>query len=173
MTHNPANEGLPELLARESEATIALMHKYLAVPFPRSGRRGTFTAPANASGETARSLRQDTATAAGRTISLITAVLHWQYADAGRGPGSPPPVGAIMAWVRRKGFVAPGEDPRRVAFAVARAIGERGTSRPPSRFAAKALADEDRRLARALERHADTVTVRFTDNLLAGRETDE
>jgi len=46
--------------------------------------------------------------------------------ERGRRPGRMPPIDAIQYWVERKG-IAGDEDPRQVAFLIARAIGRRGT----------------------------------------------
>lgn len=46
--------------------------------------------------------------------------------ETGRAPGKMPPVDAIEYWVKRKGITEQGQE-RQVAFAIARAIGRRGT----------------------------------------------
>ena len=55
-----------------------------------------------------------------------TPLIYGWPVEAGRAPGKMPPVDAIEYWVIRKGIASPPES-QGVAFAIARAIGARGT----------------------------------------------
>jgi hypothetical protein len=57
---------------------------------------------------------------------VATSILYGEPVEYGRKPGKMPPVDAIEYWVIRKG-IAGGDEARGVAFAIARAIGRRGT----------------------------------------------
>ena len=57
---------------------------------------------------------------------IFTPLAYGAAVEHGRKPGKMPSVDAIQYWVERKG-IAGDEDPRQVAFLIARAIGRRGT----------------------------------------------
>ena len=66
-------------------------------------------------------------------VTIGPTVTYGRYVEFGRSPGSPPPVAAIEPWVRQKLKVgSPGSF--RVAYLVARRIGERGLKPRPYMF---------------------------------------
>lgn len=66
-----------------------------------------------ASGNLARSLRYDvTETVEGLEV-LFSGAEHAQYVDAGRRPGTYPPKGVLLDWMRLKGIPAKAEFPIR------------------------------------------------------------
>lgn len=72
------------------------------------------------------------------------------YADDvhfGRTPGSMPPTDALLKWVRRKLNVQDDKKARRVAFAVAMAIKQRGIQEFPYLIMAAEKADADKGIA--------------------------
>ena len=60
------------------------------------------------------------------SVSLFTPA-HIQYAKYGRGPGKPPPINALLDWVKKKGIIIGSNDARGTAFVIARSIGKKGT----------------------------------------------
>jgi len=58
---------------------------------------------------------------------IFTPLEYGAPVEHGRKPGKMPSIDAIQYWVERKGIANDGEDPRQVAFLIARAIGRRGT----------------------------------------------
>jgi len=60
------------------------------------------------------------------SVSIFTPA-HIQFAKYGRGPGKPPPIGPIEAWVSKKGIVGPNGSTKGAAIAIAKSIGKKGT----------------------------------------------
>lgn len=60
-------------------------------------------------------------------ISFFTPA-HIQFAKYGRGPGKQPPLNNIIDFVKKKGIVTDEKEIRGTAFAIAKSIGEKGTS---------------------------------------------
>ena len=79
------------------------------------------------------------------TVELLTPS-HIQFAKYGRGPGKPPPIGAIEEWLKRKGTVQ-GGDIKGAAFAIAKSIGKNGTQ--------NYVANAPNALEEALARHME------------------
>ena len=82
----------------------------------------------NATGKTSQSLEyRVTETQRGYRLDILgkpTSV----FTDQGRGAGKQPPTSALLEWLKARNI------PIKAAFAIARAIGERGTIKPASNF---------------------------------------
>lgn len=122
-------------LEREAIAFIADMRALLERPIAKTGVLGAYTSNTVASGSLRDGLRYEIELGDNVVTMAIFAPAHWQFANDGRGPGRQPPVAAIRQWLTDKGL-ATGNDSqdRQRAYLIARAIGRRGTNRPPSRF---------------------------------------
>jgi len=57
---------------------------------------------------------------------VVTDIIYGWPVEEGRKPGKMPPIDAIQLWVKRKLGIG-GDESRRVAFVIARAIARRGT----------------------------------------------
>lgn len=60
------------------------------------------------------------------TVELLTPA-HIQFAKYGRGPGKPPPIDPIIAWLKHKGIITDPKQAKGAAIAIALSIGKKGT----------------------------------------------
>lgn len=119
LTRAVRREAIEKGQARAATRTLALLHR-LTLNAPRAsknGRRGAV--------DTGAFLKGWRVTNRGRVTTVENVAPHAPFVEAGRKPGKPPPVDAILPWVRRN-LNLRGAKARTVAFLIARAIGRRG-----------------------------------------------
>ena len=74
----------------------------------------------NATGGTSQRINVATSGGNGSGQASLLMDQNWRYLGNGRGPGKPPPIGSIRAWIAARGLPLN-------AFALAHSIGKRGS----------------------------------------------
>ena len=112
-TNNPIFEGLQEAGQRIIDKMVDSLFEQQAV----------------VTGKLARSIESTVTEKDGNYSLAISMENYGIYVDEGseRGPGKPPPVQAIVDWIKRKGISPPqGMTTKTYAFIIARSIGKKG-----------------------------------------------
>ena len=156
---NPLNSPkFRSYLAQLGVEVIEDMRENLRNPPARQGLRGSYRRPAIATGSLYDSLQYRVVQQGSTYVLEIYGEEHWFYVDRGRSPGRQPPLSAIQAWVRVKGLTP------NAAFAIARKIGEFGTS--PTHFASEAIEQADKELGDKIEKEVFPIIHEIAYNLI-------
>lgn len=120
---SPALESLPLRLKQ----TLDKAHEQSGRETVNELRQQTIQAGAIASFSFIRSIEKIYERQGAIAAWRVGSALHYApFVNYGRKPGKRPPVEAILKWIALKPVDTGNENPRRVAFAIAAAIGKRG-----------------------------------------------
>ena len=93
------------------------------------------------------------------SVSLFTPS-HIQFAKYGRGPGKPPPINAILEWVKKKGVIIGNNNAMGTAYVIARSIGKKGTKN----YVANAPNAMEEALEKHLQFYANRINAKHVDD---------